>query len=221
MITDETELRREIVAAARRMNTLGINQGTSGNLSVRIGDAMLITPSAVAYDAMQPEQIARMSLEDADGSWQGPLRPSSEWRLHREILRARRETGAVVHCHATFATVLAIARREIPPVHYMIGVFGGANVRCAPYALFGSQALAENARAALDGREACLLANHGMVALGDTLDRAMWRAVELEALAKQYYYSLLIGGGVPLTETEIAETLANIATYGVRDRSAD
>lgn len=203
------------------MNTLGINQGTSGNLSVRVGDAMLITPSAVAYDAMQPEQIARMPLEEADGSWQGPLRPSSEWRLHREILRARRETRAVVHCHATFATVLAIARREIPPVHYMVGVFGGANVRCAPYALFGSQALAENACAALKGREACLLANHGMVALGDTLDRAMWRAVELETLAKQYYYSLLIGGGVPLTETEIAETLANIATYGVQDRSAD
>lgn len=213
-------MRREIVAAARQMNALGINQGTSGNLSVRIGEAMLITPSAVAYDAMQPEQIARMPLEDAGGCWSGPLRPSSEWRLHREILRARRARGAVVHCHATFATVLAIARREIPPVHYMIGVFGGANVRCAPYARFGSQALAENAVAALDGREACLLANHGMIAVGETLARAMWRAVELETLAKQYYYSLLIGGGVPLTEAEVAETLENIATYGVPDRSA-
>ncbi|MGH7056623.1 MAG: class II aldolase/adducin family protein [Acetobacteraceae bacterium] len=217
---DEEGWRREIVTAARRMNALGINQGTSGNIGVRAGDAMLITPSAIAYEEIRPEQIARMPLEGRRGSWDGPCKPSSEWRMHRGILLSRPDAGAVVHCHATFATVLAIARREIPAVHYMVAVFGGANVRCAPYALFGSEELARNALDALEGRTACLLANHGMIALGETLAKAMWRAVELETLARQYYYSLLIGGGVALTEAEVGETLENISTYGVGDRGA-
>jgi len=213
--TTDTKARHAIIDGARRLNALGINQGTSGNISVRHGEHMLITPSAVAYDAMRPDQIVEMPLDGKPGSWRGPMRPSTEWRFHLGILRARPEFGAVVHCHATFCTVLAIARKEIPACHYMVAAFGGTNVRCAPYALYGTQALSDHASAALEGRSACLLANHGMIACGDTLEKAMWRAVELETIARQYYHSLLIGGPVLLSDAQIDETLAGFASYGV------
>ncbi len=209
----ETALRTAIVQSARAMNALGINQGTSGNISVRCGDRMLITPSATPYDAMQPEQIAAMKLA-GDGVWTGPLKPSTEWRFHRDILAGRPDAGAVVHTHASFCTTLAIARREIPPCHYMIAAFGGDSVRCAPYATFGTAELAALALTALDGRRACLLANHGMIVVGTSLSHAMWLAVELETLAKQYYQSLLIGGPHLLDAAEMADAIAAFAGYG-------
>ena len=159
---DEPTLRREIVAQAQRMNALGINQGTSGNISARCGDTMLITPSATPYDDMRPSDVASMPLAHEEGAWTGPLKPSTEWRFHRDILRARPDAGAVVHTHATYCTTLAILRREIPAVHYMIAAFGGTTVRCAPYATFGTAELAAHAVAAREGRHACLLANHGL-----------------------------------------------------------
>jgi L-fuculose-phosphate aldolase len=212
-VTDEAALRAAIVSSAQAMNALGINQGNSGNISARCGGAMLITPSATPYDAMQPEQIARMAL-DGDGAWTGPLKPSTEWRFHRDILRGRPEAGAVVHTHAPFCTTLAIARREIPACHYMIAAFGGDNVRCAPYATFGTAALAALALTALEDRQACLLANHGMIVVGTTLSHAMWLAVELETLAKQYYHSLLIGRPHLLSPAELADAAASFAGYG-------
>lgn len=210
---DEASLRHDIVAQARAMNALGVNQGTSGNISARCGDTMLITPSATPYDEMQPDQIAAMLL-DAAGEWTGPLKPSTEWRFHRDILRARPEAGAVVHTHATYCTTLAILHREIPAIHYMIAAFGGPTIRCAPYALYGTAELAAHAVRALEDRNACLLANHGMIVIGPTLAKAMWLTVELEALAKQYCLALQLGTPVILSDAEIATTMAGFGSYG-------
>lgn len=215
---DEAALRREIVESARRMNALGINQGTSGNISARCGDRMLITPSAVPYEEMRPEEIAAMPLDGERGAWTGPLKPSTEWRFHLDILRGRPEAGAVVHTHATYCTTLAILRRDIPAVHYMMAAFGGTDVRCAPYATFGTPELAAHALAALEGRNACLLANHGMIVAGPSLAKAMWLAVELETIAKQYYLALQLGQPVVLSEAEIADTARSFSTYGLQDR---
>ena len=214
---DEATLRQTIVALCLEMNRSGLNQGTSGNISARCGARMLLTPSATPYDRMTPEMIAALPL-DGDGTvWEGPLKPSTEWRFHRDILRSRPDAHAVVHAHPTFATTLAIARRAIPACHYMVAAFGGHDVRCSGYALYGTEALSREALAALDGRTACLLANHGIIAIGDSLEKAMWRAVELEALAKQYYYSLqLEGGPVILSRAEIDEVLEGFASYGLR-----
>jgi len=218
-MTSERALRLALVAQGRAMNDSGLNQGTSGNLSARHKDAMLITPSGIPYERMKPADIAVMPLSGKAGTWEGPQKPSSEWRFHVDILKARPEVGAVVHTHSTFATVLSIARREIPACHYMVAAFGGANVRCADYATFGTAALSRNALKALKDRSACLLANHGMIATGPDLDKAMWAAVELETLAKQYYHALQIGKPAILPDAEIARVLERFKSYGPRKRS--
>ena len=217
----EDEARLSIIAACRAMNAEGLNQGTSGNISLRRGDTMLITPSATPYDAMRPEMIAAMPLEGEYGSWSGPLKPSTEWRFHLDVLRSRPDVGAVVHAHPPYCTTLAVARRAIPACHYMIAAFGGTDVRCAPYATFGTAELSAHTLAGLEGRTACLLANHGMIACGDTLERAMWRAVELEAIARQYWQALLIGGPVLLSDAEVAEAAAKFGSYGVPSTRAE
>ncbi len=205
------KLRTAIIAACRRMNALGINQGSSGNISARIDDGLLITPSAIAYDAMRPEQIVAMDL---DGGYQGERLPSSEWRFHCDIMRTHAEAGAIVHTHARFCTTLSCLHLAIPAFHYMVAVAGGPDIRCAKYATFGTQALSENALAALDGRSACLLANHGMIALGADLDKALALAVEVEALAEQYCRALQLGKPKLLAKAEMARVLARFATYG-------
>ena len=217
MTKEEKALRAAIVAKARWMNTSGLNQGTSGNISTRYKDAMLITPSATAYDAMTPEMIAAMRLEGEYGSWEGPLKPSTEWRFHLDIMKARPEVGGVVHTHSTYATVLGIARKEIPAVHYMIAAFGGPSIRCAGYARYGTKELSDYALSALEGRNGCLLANHGMIALGANLDKAMWLAVELETISREYYLSLVLGNPHVLTDAQIEETARGFATYGLQD----
>lgn len=210
----ELQLRQAIVEKCRWMNASGLNQGTSGNISARLGDVMLITPSGIPYETMTADMIAAMPLSRDDGSFRGPLKPSSEWRMHLDILRSRQDVGAVVHTHSTYATALAIARRSIPACHYMVAAFGGGDVRCSSYARFGTKELSDAALAALEGRNGCLLANHGMIAVGPTLDKAMYLAVELETLAKQYWLSLQVGGPVLLTEREIQDALAGFADYG-------
>jgi L-fuculose-phosphate aldolase len=212
----ERSLRRDLVARCREMNASGINQGASGNISARLGERMLITPSATPYDDMEPEMIAELDLAAHDGAWRGPLKPSTEWRFHRDLLRARPDVTAIVHAHPPHCTALAMARREIPACHYMIAAFGGPSVRVAGYARYGTAELAALAVEAMEGRNACLLANHGMIAMGEGLARAMWRAIELEALARQYILSLALGGPVVLTDAEIDETLAGFATSGVQ-----
>ncbi|SNT73661.1 class II aldolase/adducin family protein [Paracoccus seriniphilus] len=216
MQQSEMQLRQAIVTACQNMNSLGINQGTSGNISVRCGDKVLITPSATPYEDMTPEMIAEMPLDGEYGAWSGPLKPSTEWRFHYDILRARPDMSAVVHAHPTYCTTLAIARRPIPPVHYMIASFGGMDVRCSGYATFGTAELSTLALEALQDRTACLMANHGMIALGESLEKAMWRAVELEAIARQYCLSLTIGEPVMLSEAEIDEALAKFSDYGLK-----
>jgi L-fuculose-phosphate aldolase len=207
--------RKAIVAASREMNRLGINQGTSGNIGLRIPGGFLVTPTGVPAAELAPRMIVRMGF---DGRHEGAYLPSSEWRFHRDILAARPDAAAVVHCHAMFATTLAIARRDIPAVHYMIAAAGGPTIRCAPYATYGTQELSDHALAALADRNACLLANHGMIALGPTLQRALWLAVEVETLAAQYWRVLQIGGPTLLTEAEIGTVLAKFGGYGQQAR---
>jgi L-fuculose-phosphate aldolase len=205
------DIREKLIDAARSMERLGINQGMAGNLSVRTEAGMLITPSAMSYDALTPEDIPLMPFHADYGTFEGPRRPSSEWRFHLDIMGAKPEVGAVVHAHAPYATALAMARREIPACHYMIARFGGAPIRVAPYALFGTAELSDHVLAALRGRSACLIANHGFVVTGPTLDAAMLAAVELEALAKQYALSLTVGGPVLLSEREVQVAINHFA----------
>ncbi|SMX42049.1 class II aldolase/adducin family protein [Maliponia aquimaris] len=222
MKKSEKKLRQAIIDQCLFMNACGLNQGTSGNISARYHDRMLITPSATPYDKLTPEMIASMPFDADYGTWDGPLKPSTEWRFHFDILKNRTDMGAVVHAHPTYCTALAMAHKEIPAAHYMIAAFGGTNVRCAPYARFGSPELSKLAIEALEGRTACLLANHGSIAMGETLDKAMWRAVELETIARQYHLSLSIGGGpFILTDDQIAETMAAFGSYGVQDDYKD
>ena len=214
----EAGLRAEIVAAARALERSGLNRGSSGNLSVRLGDAMLITPSAVASDALTPEMIARMPLAPEDGRSEGPLKPSSEWRFHRDLLRARPEFGAVVHTHAPFSTILAIARRPIPAIHYMIAAFGGPEIRCCGYARYGTAALSEEVLRGMEGRSGCLMANHGMLTAAGNLTRAVWLAHELEALAHHYVHVMQIGDAHLLSPDQIAEAEQGFAGYGLQGR---
>ena len=213
---DEHTLRQSIIDSCLEMNATGLNQGTSGNISVRFGDRMLITPSAVPYTQMTPDLIAALPLDHGE-AWEGPRKPSSEWRFHLDILNARPEIGAVVHAHPTYCTALALLREDIPAAHYMIAAFGGTTVRCSPFAIFGTAELSRHAVAALEDRTACLLANHGAIAIGATLEAAMWRMVELETLARQYAIARQIGEPVILSDDDIATTLAAFSGYGVSE----
>ncbi len=168
----ETEKRKAVIAHCLKMNRSGLNQGTSGNISIRHGDGMLITPTSTPYEDLIPESIAYVHM---DGSADGPLAPSSEWRFHRDILAVRDDVDAIVHAHPTYCTILAIHGRGIPAIHYMIAVFGGPDIRVAPYAIYGSQALSDHAVRALEDRQACLLDHHGSIALGSTIEQAFWR----------------------------------------------
>lgn len=217
MTRDEKALRTAMIAKARWMNTSGLNQGTSGNISARYKNAMLITPSATPYEQMTPEMIAAMPLDGEYGSWKGPLKPSTEWRFHLDIMLSRPDAGAIVHTHSTYATVLAIARKEIPACHYMMAAFGGPTIRCADYARYGTKELSHYALKALEDRNGCILANHGMIALGPNLDKAMWLAVELETIARQYYLSLALGNPVILSDEQIEETARGFSTYGLQE----
>ena len=203
-------MRSALAAAGRRMVELGLSRGTSGNLSVRTQGGMLITPSAVACDALGPEDLVEV---DPDGVVVGDGRPSSEWRIHRDILAARPEAGAVVHAHPPHATALATLRREIPPFHYMVAVAGGTTIRCAPYARFGTQELSDHALVALEGRTACLLGNHGILALGADLDAALALALEVETLAEMYLLALQAGAPVLLSDDQMAEALRAFGDY--------
>jgi L-fuculose-phosphate aldolase len=203
--------RQSIIDACLRMNSLGINQGTSGNISLRHEDGLLITPTGTPYETMQPEQIVFMKL---DGTVATNQRPSSEWRFHRDILKARPEVNAVVHAHPPYSTILAIMGMAIPAVHYMIACAGGDTIRCAPYATFGTEELSQHAVAALEDRWTCLLAHHGMIAIGSSLDKAMWLAVEVETLARQYHGCLQIGTPPLLPRAEIENVMGRMAGYG-------
>ena len=215
MTGNEQELRAGIVDACRRMNALGINQGTSGNISSRWSNGLLISPSGVDYNDLTPDQVVFI---DYEGNYEGAVRPSSEWRFHARIMALKPEVGAVVHTHATYCTTLAIRGMSIPPVHYMVAVAGGTDIPCVPYTTFGTPELADMVVKALADRTACLLANHGMIATGPDLKKALWLAVEVETLARQYFNSLLIGGPNLLSPEQIEATIRRFESYGQKGR---
>ncbi|HYG31440.1 MAG TPA: class II aldolase/adducin family protein [Methylophilaceae bacterium] len=208
-------LREQLLNTTRRLHELGLNKGTSGNASVRDNEGFLVTPSGMEVAAMTQQDMVAMDFDGqlrANGT--SERKPSSEWRFHRDILHARPEINAVIHAHAMFATTLACLHKDIPAFHYMIAVTGGDSIRCAPYALFGSQALSDHALAALQDRRACLLANHGMIILGETPDEALDIAVEVENLCEQYGRALQIDEPHVLSESQMAEVLQSFRGYG-------
>lgn len=211
---NEARLREQMVETCRQMNSSGINQGTSGNLSVRLGDAFLVTPSALPYENMQPADLIRMSF---DGSHQGAHRPSSEWRFHRDILQNRPDANVVLHCHSIHATAVAVHHRTIPSFHYMVGVAGGNTIRCAGYATFGTQELSDKALVALEGRMACLLGQHGQIALGTSFASALWLAIEVETIARMYIAALSMGEPPVLDDAEMDNVIGRMKrmSYGM------
>lgn len=212
-MTGETEdLRRRMLAVCRAMNASGLNSGTSGNLSVRLDDARcLITPSGLAYETMTPDDIAVL---DERGRWSGPHRPSSEWRFHRDILKARSDVGAILHTHSRHATALACLGADIPAFHYMIAVAGGDTIRCAPYRTFGTQELSDVALAALEGRKACLLGHHGLIVVERTPERALALATEVEHLCAIYLSARQTGPVRTLDAAEMERVIELFRTYG-------
>lgn len=209
----EAALRAEIVAVAQAIDRAGFCPSKSGNVSARLGDRLLITPSGLPYALTTPDDLIHLSLDGA--VWSGKGKPSSEWPFHTEIYKARPDAQAIVHTHSPRATALASTRRGIPAFHYMIALCGGADVRCAEYATFGSPELAANAVKGLEGRKAVLLANHGVIALGGSLAGAHQIAAEVENLAGQYLDILASGlEPVVLDAEEMARVSAKFAGYG-------
>lgn len=210
------DLAAPLIEHARAMATAGLNPGTAGNLSVRtVRDGVagyLVTPTGLPYASLAPDDIPFVAL--ADGRAVGRRKPSSEWRMHLDLYRARPEFAAILHAHSPFATALACLREDIPPFHYMIARFGGDTVRCAPYALFGTQALSDAAVAALADRSACLLGNHGMIVGADSLARALDLAIEFETLCEHWWRARQAGTPVLLTAAEMAEVKTAFAGYG-------
>ena len=212
---DSTQLREAVIATARAMNASGINVNKSGNVSVRCARGaragFLLTPTGVPYERLEADDITFVA---DDGRPIGRCEPSSEWRFHAAIYAARPEFDAIVHTHSPHATALACQRLGIPAFHYMVAVAGGDDIRCADYATFGTQALADNAVAALQDRRACLLAHHGVIACGASLDTAFALAVEVEDLARTYVIVRSLGEPRLLDSAEMQRVLERFRTYG-------
>lgn len=213
----EQDLRTEITSAYRELDRLGMNKGSSGNISVRHGDNMLITPSGIPALEMTPDQVSVLRIDDSSGDYQDQTKPSTEWRFHRAILHGRGDINAVVHTHAPFSTILSILRKPIPAVHYMIAAFGVSELKVAEYATYGTEDLSHAVVAAMEGSAGCLMANHGMVVGGSSLYQATWLADQFELLANQYYHALLAGEPHILSDAQVAETAASFADYGPKD----
>ena len=217
---DDQALRQQLVTVARRMNGTGLNQGTSGNLSVRIEEGILVTPSSLPYEQMEVGDLVALDLSGQPLK-EKQRRPSSEWRLHADVLSCRPEAMAVLHCHPIHATALACHDRGIPAFHYMVAVAGGDEIRCAPYATFGTKALSDNVVNALAQRNACLLARHGMVTLAKDLESALRVAVEVETLARMYLQDLQLGEPPLLSTQQMQAVHAQFRGlhYGQADQS--
>ncbi len=203
--------RASMVLGAQRLSALGLNRGSSGNIGVRLKNSFLVTPSGIPADELLPQMVVEM---DFSGMVLGAGKPSSEWRFHRDILAARSDMGAVVHTHSRYATSLACLQRDIPAFHYMIAAAGGDTIRCAPYALFGTQELSDLALQALRERKACLLGNHGMIALGTDLKAALALTLEVESLAQQYWTALQLGEPSILSSQQMQAVMEKFKSYG-------
>lgn len=211
----EDEARQQLVHGMRALDQRGLNRGTSGNMSIRFASGMFVTPSGITPDRLTADL---MVFVDADGEADGRTRPSSEWRMHWGIYQRRADAAAIVHCHARYATILACAHREIPSLHYMVAVSGGSSVPLAPYATFGTEELAANVVTTLDGRLACLMANHGLIAIGPTATTALAIAEEIEEQAAVYCGTLAIGGPQLLDEDEMGRIVSAFRQYGQKAR---
>jgi L-fuculose-phosphate aldolase len=211
----ELALRQQIITTCRELERRGLNQGTSGNVSVRLSadpaDGFLLTPTALSYDVMEPADIVHLSL---DGKPTGRRAPSSEWRFHLDIMRRRPDATAIIHTHSRHATTLACLRKEIPAFHYLIALFGGNNIRCSGYALYGTQDLSELVLKALEGRQAALMGSHGLIVLGPSLEKALSLTQEAETLAAMYLLALQVGEPAILSTSDIESVKLRLATYG-------
>jgi len=211
----DRKLREAVISACRELTRLRLTHGTSGNISLRRDERQFfVSPTGMSYDALEADDIPLVNL---DGRWFGRRLPSSEWRFHRDIFKSRNDVGAIVHTHSMNATALACTGRGIPAFHYMVAVAGGADIRCAPYYTFGTQSLSDAAVAALEGRKACLLANHGVIAVGADLAAALALAGEVENLAAQYCAALALGDVRILDEADMRPVLDKFRTYGKQD----
>ena len=219
---NERALRSEVIATARALAPNNLNRGAAGNVSVCVEEGgaagFLVTPTGIAYERLTASDIPFVRLDSAETpNFTGLKKPSSEWRLHRDLYREHPEAKAIIHAHAPFATSLACLRKDIPPFHYMIARFGGDTIRCAAYATFGTQALSDHMLAAMEGRGACLLANHGMITIAASLTEALDRAIEFEALCEQYWRACQMGKPVLLKKAEMADALERFGSYGRQD----
>jgi len=205
------KLNEELLTTARQMNGVGLNHGSAGNVSVRIETGYIITPSGMLYEECEPVDMVSMNLQ---GEGVGNKKPSSEWRFHQDIYVARPDVHAIVHVHSTFATTIACLGQEVPPFHYMIAAAGGRTIRCAPYHTFGTQELSDVVVGAMEDRHACLMANHGMIAIGPNLKKALAMAIEVEKLSEVYWRTLSIGGGVMIKDAEMDHILEKFKSYG-------
>lgn len=210
----EQSLRQQLLDTSRRLVELGLNRGTAGNASVRCDGGLLITPSALPVAEMTPESMVHLNLK---GDVLHGGKPSSEWRFHRDILAARPKIGAVLHMHSTYATTMACLGKDIPAVHYHIAIAGGDSIRCTPYTIFGEQNLSDLALEALRDRKACLLGNHGMIALGKDLNDALSVAQEVEYLCEIYWRTLQAGEPQILTAQQMHEVKQKFVEYKKRD----
>lgn len=213
---NEIDLREAAVAAVRRLDALGMNRGSTGNLSHRLGDGMLITPTGMGADDLRPQDLVWLGW---DGTLRGDWQPSSEWHFHQAIYRARPDLNAVLHTHSTHAAALACLRRELPAFHYMVAIAGGDSVPCVPYALFGTEALSTSVAGAFAQRDACLMANHGLVAGGANLAKAMKVLQEIESLCEVYLKALAVGEPAVLSREQMAEVIAKFKSYGKAARA--
>jgi L-fuculose-phosphate aldolase len=210
-MTAAAGLREAVVATARVLKGCGLAEGTSGNVSARSDEGFVITPTGVSYEGLSARHIVEIALA---GTVVAGYRPSSEWRIHRDIYRCRHEIGAVIHTHSPNATALACCRLGIPPFHYMVARAGSTGIPCAPYATFGTQLLSDHVLGAIEGQRACLMANHGVIAVGADLHEALEVAREVEYLAKIYRLALQIGRPVLLSAEEMREVQRRFRTYG-------
>jgi len=208
------ELRRQLIETAQTMNVSGLNQGTSGNLSVRCDDGMLITPSGMDYAILVEDDIVWMGF---DGACQGRCKPSSEWRFHAAIYAHRAEAGAILHAHPVNCAALACQGDGIPAFHYMVAVAGGKDIRCAGYATFGTPELSDYVIKALENRKACLMAHHGLTCFDDDPPRALALAIEVEHLAAIYVRILSMGEAHFIDDEEMAKVVERFSTYGLQD----
>lgn len=211
------KLRNAIITKVREFKTCGLSVGKSGNISARSEQGFLITPTGIQYEALKAEDICYCDFDgnNIEGKWI----PSSEWQIHADIYKQHVDVMAIVHCHSPYATALACCRRDIPAFHYMVAVAGGDSIPCADYATFGTDTISTNVNKLLNNRKACLMANHGQIAIGENIDAAFNLAEEVEILAKQYCISLQVGEPVLLDDDEMQLNLEKFKTYGKQSDS--